>query len=53
MLKYKLKTCKFSIEQNSYALEYVEEQTEEICQLTVNQNHYALEYVKEQYKKNI
>jgi hypothetical protein len=35
-----------AVRQNGYALEYVNEQTEEICIAAVRQNGYALEYAK-------
>ncbi len=40
--------CKLAVQQNGLALEFVEEQTEEICKLAVQQNWRALEFVKEQ-----
>jgi hypothetical protein len=40
--------CKLSVQQNGYALEFVEQQTEELCKLAVQQNGWALKYVNEQ-----
>jgi len=40
--------CKLAVQQNGYALEYINEQTEELCKLAVQQNGYALQFVKEQ-----
>ena len=36
------------VEQNGYALQYVEEQTEAICLAAVKQDGCALRYVREQ-----
>ena len=37
-----------AVEQDGYALQYVEKQTEAICLEAVKQNGYALQYVREQ-----
>jgi hypothetical protein len=37
-----------AVKQNSYALRFVSEQTEEICLAAVKQNGYALRFVSEQ-----
>ena len=37
-----------AVERNSYALQYVKEQTEAVCLKAVERNSYALRYVKEQ-----
>ena len=42
-----LEFCKLAVQQNGYALKYVNGQTEEICKLAVQQKGYALCYVKE------
>jgi hypothetical protein len=47
-IKQTEKQCKFTVQQNGFALKYVEEQTEEICKLAVQNNGLALEYVEEQ-----
>ncbi len=38
--------CKFAVQQNGMALEYILNQTEEICKLAILQNSAALKYVK-------
>ena len=38
--------CKWAVQENANALQYVKNQTEEICKLAVQQNGYSLKYVK-------
>ena len=46
--KRTIEICKLAIEQDQFALLYVEEQTDELCKLAVLKNGYALKCVKEQ-----
>ena len=41
-------SCKIAVQQNGYALEFIENQTEELCKLAVQQNGLALTLVKDQ-----
>ena len=40
--------CLAAVQENSYALRYIEEQNPEICLAAVQENGYALQFVKEQ-----
>ena len=43
------KACLEAVKQNCYALQYVENQTEEICLAAVKQDGYALAYVNDEF----
>jgi len=51
IIEYKGEEALEAVKQNDYALQYVNEQTEEICLEEVKQNGYALKYVNEQTEK--